>query len=170
MAIYLYATFIWGARMRITIIAVGNRMPHWVQEGFNTYNERLVPHHTVKLVEIPPEKRTKNNDTDHILEKETKQIFRYIENDDIVIVLDEQGELWSSPVLAQKIELWQNESRNLVFIIGSADGLSSVCKKRANAMWSLSKLVFPHPLVRVMLVEQLYRATAILMNHPYHRE
>ncbi len=170
MAVYLHSPFIWGHPMRITIVAVGNKMPNWVQEGFEVYRERLTPNHSLKLVEIPPEKRTKNNDTDQILEKETKQIFRYIESDDIVVVLDEQGEMWSSPLLAQKLEFWQHESRHIVFIIGSADGLSSECKKRANAIWSLSKLVFPHPLVRVMVIEQLYRATAILLNHPYHRE
>ncbi|HRE32868.1 MAG TPA: 23S rRNA (pseudouridine(1915)-N(3))-methyltransferase RlmH, partial [Candidatus Berkiella sp.] len=89
---------------------------------------------------------------------------------DKVIALDVQGQAFSTQTLATNIANWQQEGNRLVFLIGGPDGLSEACLKRANVKWSLSMLTFPHVLARVILLEQLYRATSLLANHPYHRE
>jgi len=145
-------------------------MPSWVNEGYQEYQKRLSSEIKLQLIEIPAEIRGKNADIARIKQREGEKILAAIPSDaEIVIALEVQGKNWSSEQLAQNLKTWQNQSQSVALLIGGPDGLSDDCRKRANILWSLSALTLPHPLVRIVLAEQIYRAYSILKNHPYHR-
>jgi len=155
--------------MHIRIIAVGNKMPRWVEEGVAEYAKRLPNEMKFQLVEITPGKRGKGLDVQRAIDTESKAILSAITSRDWVIALELTAKAWSTEMLAKELSHWQQEGNDVVFLIGGPDGLSQDCLQRANQRWSLSALTFPHPLVRIILVEQLYRAVSINTNHPYHR-
>jgi 23S rRNA (pseudouridine1915-N3)-methyltransferase len=155
--------------MILRILAIGTKMPGWVNEGFNDYLKRFTPTCSVELCEIPAEKRTKNTDTARIIERESEKLLAAIKPGNQVIVLDVKGQAWSTEQLAMQMKNWQTSGRHIDLLIGGPDGLSQPCLQQADTKWSLSPLTLPHPLVRIILVEQLYRAMSILQNHPYHR-
>ncbi len=155
--------------MRIRILAIGNKMPDWVTTGYQEYAKRLPPDYTLELIEIPAEKRTKQSNTQQIIEKEGKKLLAAIKPGNHVVALDVKGQAWSTEQLAKNLRTWHDNSNNVDMLIGGPDGLASECLKKANIKWSLSPLTLPHPLVRVLLAEQLYRAWSILQGHPYHR-
>lgn len=155
--------------MHIRIIAVGTKMPSWVEEGYYEYAKRFPPSCTLELVEIPAEKRSKNSDIARLTQREGEKILSAIKSGTRVIALDVQGKLWSTEQLSQNLEGWHQEGRNIDLLIGGPDGLASECLQKAEMKWSLSPLTLPHPLVRIVLAEQLYRALTIMHNHPYHR-
>jgi len=155
--------------MKIKIITIGNKMPAWINEGYIEYAKRLPSHCAIELIEISMPKRSSSTSTDKLIEKESELLLNAIQSNDYVIALDEKGTQWSTKELAGELSRWQHLGQNVVLLIGGPDGLGDVCKQRADQLWSLSKLTLPHPLVRVMLAEQLYRAQSLLMNHPYHR-
>ncbi len=144
-------------------------MPQWVKDGVATYQERFAKF-TLTLHEIPLEKRSKNSDITSIKTKEAEQIKKLLNLSDFVVALDEKGKQFSTMALAKQINEWPQLGKNICFIIGGPDGLDNSLLKSANLCWSLSDLTFPHPLVRIILIEQLYRAISIINNHPYHRE
>lgn len=162
--------------MHLNIIAVGKKMPHWISEGFEDYAKRFSKDISVSLIEITPEKR--GNQTAAIVkEREGERILEAIANlspqkspKSYTIALDVLGKSYSTETLAQKLSHHQSHYSSLNFVIGGADGLSKTCLEHANELWSLSPLTFPHALVRVVLIEQLYRAYSLLNNHPYHRQ
>ncbi|MGI9308166.1 MAG: 23S rRNA (pseudouridine(1915)-N(3))-methyltransferase RlmH [Gammaproteobacteria bacterium] len=156
--------------MQISLLAVGTRMPGWVQDGFNEYNKRLPPHLRIQLKEIAPIARSASRDAAKAISEEGKRLLKSISADDFVIALDEGGEQWTSRILAARVENWQQHSPRIKLLIGGADGLSAECKARAQASWSLSAATLPHGLVRVFVAEQLYRAWSITQGHPYHRD
>ena len=156
--------------MRIKIIAVGQNMPDWVEAGFKHYQKRIKNKFKCQLIEISAEKRLKNKTTEQILNKEAEKIDQHIKPGDMVIALDENGKTESTRSFAKQLGQWHDLNQTVCFIIGSADGLAPSCKDRANKQWSLGQLILPHPLVRIILIEQLYRAISILQNHPYHRD
>ena len=151
--------------MILRIIAIGNKMPDWVSCGFNEYAKRF----PLQLVEIPAEKRTKNSDIPRLIEREGEKILSIIKPHHDVVALDVKGQSWDTLQLAKQLKHWQENGKNIDLLIGGADGLSPACLQKANIKWSLSPLTLPHPLVRILLAEQLYRATTLLQNHPYHR-
>lgn len=155
--------------MVIRLLAIGTKMPAWVTAGFSEYAKRFSAGCMVDLCEIPAEKRTKNADIPRIIEREGEKLLAAIKPSHYVIALDVKGHTFSTEQLAQQLKNWQAEGRNIDMLIGGPDGLASGCLQRADARWSLSSLTLPHPLVRIILVEQLYRAVSILQNHPYHR-
>ncbi|MEZ5524525.1 MAG: 23S rRNA (pseudouridine(1915)-N(3))-methyltransferase RlmH [Pseudomonadales bacterium] len=155
--------------MRIRLICVGTKMPAWVTSGFQEYAKRLPPDLRIELVEIPPGHRGKGADVKRAIEKESKQILSLLGKDERVVALDVQGRNWSTEQLAEKLSDWQMGGRNVALLVGGPDGLSDECLSLAEQRWSLSNLTFPHPLVRVILAEQVYRAWSLLNNHPYHR-
>ena len=155
--------------MKIYILAVGNKLPKWINFAFTEYAKRLSQEITIQLIEIKPEKRTNNKNKEQILNIEYQRIKAATPTGCRLIVLDEHGEQWTSVQLANIIEKWMQAGGDTVFIIGGADGLHNDIKSSANAVFALSKLTFPHGLVRVLLAEQLYRATSLIKNHPYHR-
>jgi 23S rRNA (pseudouridine1915-N3)-methyltransferase len=155
--------------MPIKILAVGTKMPEWVNSTYADYAKRLPRDYSLNLIEIPAQKRGNSADTAAILKKEAQSILSHIEAGSLVVALDVKGQMWSTEQLAQKLQTWHDQSQSIIFLIGGPEGLPSACLERANFRWSLSALTFPHPLVRVILAEQVYRAWSIIQNHPYHR-
>jgi 23S rRNA (pseudouridine1915-N3)-methyltransferase len=155
--------------MRIKLIAVGNKMPAWVQTAFSDYQKRLRPNISLDLIEINGCQSNQRNDQQRVLNKEGEQILKAIKADEHVLALDVAGTPWSSQGLAHELALWKQDSLKVTLIIGGAEGLSPACLQRSQQRWSLSKLTFPHQLVRIIISEQLYRAECILKNHPYHK-
>lgn len=144
-------------------------MPTWVTEGYLEYAKRLPPAIQLELIEVPLNKRLKNSDVPRLIADETKQMLSHIQTQDHVIALDLKGKSWSTTVLAQQLELWLGNGQTIALLIGGPEGLSQDSLARANEKWSLSNLTLPHPLVRVVLAEQIYRAWSIYSHHPYHR-
>ena len=155
--------------MKIRILAVGTKMPGWVQEGVNDYAKRLPRDMKLEVVELALGSRGKNADIKKAIQKESEQILAQISDQDWVIALEVKGKAWSTEQLAEQLSDWRLSAKSIVILIGGPDGLSDDCRARANQQWSLSNLTYPHPIVRVVLVEQLYRAWTITQNHPYHR-
>lgn len=153
--------------MRIRLLAVGTRMPAWVQGGYEEYAKRMPKTCRLELVEIPPGKRQKG--VKHALAEEEKKLLDAVGRDDAVIALDIKGRAWHTEQLADNLHDWLADGRDRSLLIGGPDGLPAACLQRADQRWSLSSLTLPHPLVRIMVAEQLYRAHSILDNHPYHR-
>ncbi len=156
--------------MQIDLIAVGKRMPTWIESGFKEYAKRLPKNINFKLIEITPAIRGKNNIADNYKQKEEENISAALAPNSLIIALDEHGKSISSQSLAEQLQTWNDEQQHISLIIGGADGLSKTIIEKAHHTWSLSKMTLPHGLVRVMVVEQLYRAWTITQNHPYHRE
>jgi 23S rRNA (pseudouridine1915-N3)-methyltransferase len=156
--------------MKIRILAVGQKMPKWVQQTYAEYNQRLVKSQQLELIEIAPEHRSKTTSTDKAMDAEGKRILAAIKPQEKLILLDEFGKSISTKYLAKSISKWQLDGNDIAIVIGGADGVSKEVKSHAAHKWSLSQLTFPHPLVRVILMEQIYRAYSIIANHPYHRE
>lgn len=156
--------------MKIKLIAVGNKMPTWVDTAYKNYAQRMPKDCLLELIEVSAAKRTKNQQANLWKEKEGELILKNIDKSDWVVALDVQGKNWSTQHLAEQIENWQQMGNNVSLLVGGPDGLSQACLNRANTRWSLSALTMPHPLVRVVLSEALYRAWSVTVNHPYHRE
>lgn len=155
--------------MQIHLLAVGNRMPEWVTTGFNEYARRLPHECRLNLVEIAPAKRGKNPDIERIKRDEGERILAALPRHARSIALEVEGRAWTTPQLAQHMQIWMAEGQDVALLVGGPDGLSPACRERADQWWSLSPLTLPHPLVRVVLAEQLYRAWSIITGHPYHR-
>jgi len=155
--------------MRIHLISVGNRMPGWVEQGYAEYAKRMPPECALKLVEIAPGRRGKGMDTARAVAEEGERMLKALPRDDRVIALDVMGRPWSTEQLSAQLGDWLGDGRDLSLLVGGPDGLADACRQRAHLLWSLSPLTFPHPLVRVILAEQLYRAWSLLKGHPYHR-
>ena len=145
-------------------------MPAWIAAGFEEYARRMPRTLPLRLVEIRPEPRGSAIPVSRLTQAEAKRIRAALPADCLEVVLDERGRTCTTRELAQRIEQWQAESRDVAFIIGGADGLDSAVRSGAHWLWSLSPLTLPHGLVRVIVAEQLYRAVSILGNHPYHRD
>jgi len=155
--------------MDIQILAVGKGMPGWVDQGFSDYVKRFPSPWSVRLVEVASEKRSNNKNVSSIVGKECERIFKSVSSAHTLVSLDVKGSQWSSVSLAQNLQNWQDLQRPVSFVIGGADGLAAECLDRSDAVWSLSPLTFPHQLVKVLVIEQLYRAWSIMHHHPYHR-
>ncbi|WP_118987234.1 23S rRNA (pseudouridine(1915)-N(3))-methyltransferase RlmH [Photorhabdus sp. CRCIA-P01] len=156
--------------MRLQLIAVGTKMPDWIQAGFTDYLRRFPNDMPFDLIEIPAGKRGKNADIKRILEKEGEQMLAAVGKGSRIVTLDIPGSRWETPQLAQQLEYWKRDGRDVSLLIGGPEGLAPACKAAAEQSWSLSPLTLPHPLVRVLVAESLYRAWSITTNHPYHRE
>lgn len=150
--------------MPIKIIAVGKKHEDWVDTGINRYENRLKQPYKTNWIIVPHSSLAQ----DSARHSESKLIINKLQDDDFVILLDERGRLLSSPELATYISKPLDVSKNLVFVIGGAYGVDSTVSERANYIWSLSPLVFPHQLVRLVLVEQIYRAQEIDRGGRYH--
>jgi len=155
--------------MNIHLIAVGARMPSWVAEGYAEYAKRLPAESSLRLVEIPALRRLKGASVTQLVEREGERMLAAIPKDCTVLALDVNGREWDTEQLAQQLGDWLAGGRDVALLVGGPDGLAPACLARAQQAWSLSKLTLPHPLVRVVLAEQLYRAWTILRHHPYHR-
>ncbi|CAM2891320.1 rRNA large subunit methyltransferase [Legionella steigerwaltii] len=155
--------------LKITIITLGNKMPDWVTQGSNEYAKRFNDGIQLKIIEIPLIRRSKSSDLSRILEKESALIKEALPNNARIIALEIEGKAFSSEELALKISQLNQTTSHLCFLIGGPEGLSQDILKLCDERWSLSKLTLPHPLVRIILLETLYRAWSIINNHPYHK-
>lgn len=156
--------------MKLLILAVGHKMPDWITSGFNEYAKRMPREAKIELIELKPEPRTTGKTTEQIMEAEAQRICAALPDDVFRVVMDERGKHLTTKQMAQQLQNWLGEGRDVAFIIGGADGLHESIRSSANLLLALSAMVLPHGLVRVLLAEQLYRAHSLLHNHPYHRE
>ena len=156
--------------MRIKLLALGEKMPAWVQEGVNEYQKRLTGSSVqLQVVELPIAKRTKTGSIDGWLAQEAKTVLSKLNEQDHLVILDVQSKLISTEELAQKMENWQQNTPNVAILIGGPDGIDDSIKRLVKEKISLSKMTFPHPIVRIIFAEQIYRAWTILQGHPYHK-
>ncbi|ODN42770.1 23S rRNA (pseudouridine(1915)-N(3))-methyltransferase RlmH [Piscirickettsia litoralis] len=155
--------------MKINLIAIGKKMPAWVKAGFDEYARRLPVGCALQLVEIEAAKRGKRFDVSRALRQEGAAMIEAIPKGTLVVALDVKGKAWCTEQLSGQLENWQGGGRDVSLLIGGPEGLAPECLAKAELRWSLSALTLPHPLVRIVVAEQLYRAWTVLNNHPYHR-
>lgn len=155
--------------MVIHLIAVGNKMPTWVSTGYQEYAKRLPAECALKLVEIAPAHRSRRGNVARILREEGERLLKAVPRGCQLLALDVGGRQWSSEQLANQLGHRMADGSDLALLVGGPEGLDPVCLEQAHGRWSLSPLTLPHPLVRVLLAEQIYRAWSILRHHPYHR-
>jgi len=156
--------------MKLWIIAVGTKMPGWVETAFAEYAKRMPREARIELAEIKPEKRAGGKTTQQLMEAERERILAALPQGARLVALDERGAAWTTQQLAQALTGWQQQGGDVAFVIGGADGLHEDIKRRAEKMLALSAMTLPHGMARVLLAEQLYRAVTIIQGHPYHRE
>ena len=154
----------------MTILAVGHKMPAWIQDGFDEYARRMPPEIRVELVELKPEERGAGRDAARAKAAEGERILGALPKGATLLALDERGKAITTQGLSVMLSQWMRDAAQPTFAIGGADGHSDALRERADKLISLSALTLPHGLVRVVLAEQLYRAWSILARHPYHRE
>lgn len=154
--------------MKCRLIATGERAPAWVAQGFAEYQKRLSHWMPLELVEIEPGLRGKGRDAQRAIDDEGRRVLAALPKNAHVVALDVPGRPLSSEQLAQRMEHWRGQGRDLV-LIGGPEGHAADVVKSANESWSIGPLTLPHMLVRLIVAEQLYRAAAMLANHPYHR-
>lgn len=155
--------------MQLLILAVGQKMPAWVEAGFGEYTKRMPPECRITLKEIRAIDRSGGKPAETVMRMERERIEAALPKAAKIIALDERGKDWTTMQLAQNLVSWQQDGRDVAFIIGGADGLDAEFKAKADGLIRISSLTLPHGMVRVLLAEQLYRAWSITQNHPYHR-
>jgi len=155
--------------MHIFLLAVGERMPGWVQEGFQEYAKRLPRECQLVLREIPAGRRGKNADLARLTAEEGQRLLAAVPKGARIVALDRLGREHDTPALAEALRGQLGRGSDLAILIGGPEGLSDGCLAAADERWSLSRLTFAHPVVRLVIAEQLYRAWSIISKHPYHR-
>lgn len=156
--------------MKIQLVAVGTKMPKWVETGFAEYQRRFPKDCQFELIEIAAGKRGKNADIARILQIEGEKTLAAVPASNRIVTLEVTGKPWDTHQLAGQLSRWQMDGRDVSLLIGGPEGLAPECIKRSEQKWSLSPLTLPHPMVRVIVAESLYRAWSLNNNHPYHRE
>lgn len=155
--------------MQLIIAAVGHKMPDWIEDGFNEYAKRMPPECRLHLKEIKPVERSGSKTADTVMALERSKIESVIPKGSRIVALDERGRDITTIELSRLLTQWQQDGRDVTFVIGGADGLDKGFKASADMLVRISSMTLPHGMVRVLLAEQLYRAWSITQNHPYHR-
>jgi 23S rRNA (pseudouridine1915-N3)-methyltransferase len=155
--------------MLIKLITLGDKMPKWVNDGYEEYQKRLKQDIQLQLIELPIAKRTKTTNLNTLLSQEAKLIQSKINKSDYIVSLDFRGKQFSTEGFSKHIENWQQYHSSIAFIVGGPDGVDESISAMASEKISLSKMTLPHPLVRVVLAEQIYRAWSYMKGHPYHK-
>jgi 23S rRNA (pseudouridine1915-N3)-methyltransferase len=155
--------------MQLIIAAVGHKMPAWIESGFAEYAKRMPPECRIQLKEIKPVERSGSKTAETVMALERSKIEAALPKGARLIALDEHGKDITTMQLSQLLTQWQQDGRDVTFVIGGADGLDAGFKAKADMLIRISSLTLPHGMVRVLLAEQLYRAWSITQNHPYHR-
>jgi 23S rRNA (pseudouridine1915-N3)-methyltransferase len=155
--------------MQIHLISVGKRMPDWVKQGYEEYAKRLPRECALVLQEITPGKRLKNTDIARLVRDEGERMITAVPPGAHVVALDIPGKPWTTAELSGVMRRWLKNGQKVALLVGGPEGLAESARNLAQETWSLSRLTFPHPLVRIIVAEQIYRAWSMLSNHPYHR-
>ena len=155
--------------MRLILVAVGERIPSWVEQGFKDYAGRLRRPMTLELIEIPASRRSRNSNIPALVRAEGKRLLAAVPVGWQIIALDSGGRQYDTVALAERFRCWIDDAYNAALLVGGPDGLSNEVLNQADEIWSLSALTFAHSLVRVVVAEQVYRASSILQGLPYHR-
>lgn len=155
--------------MKLTVVAVGHRMPDWVNIAWKDYAKRLPADCALHLCEIPPERRTTGKTPAQMMAAEARRIESAVPAGTLRLALDERGRDLTTMALSQKLQEWRTYGQSVAFLVGGPDGLDSMLKASCADQLRLSSLTLPHAMVRVVLAEQLYRAWTIMTRHPYHR-
>jgi len=155
--------------MKCRLIAAGTRLPEWINTGFDDYQRRLRTPLSLELIEIPVVQRRPGENPQPAISREGALMLDSINDGDYVVALEVGGKAMSTEQLRDWLARRLQEGRALALLIGGPDGLAAACRARADQHWSLSALTMPHGLVRIVVAEQLYRATSMLAGHPYHR-
>jgi 23S rRNA (pseudouridine1915-N3)-methyltransferase len=155
--------------VKINLISVGTRMPAWVEQGMQEYSKRLPAEFSFCCVEVPLGRRAKNTDPRQAVRQEAEFLLAKLSPRDHVVALDVNGRSLGTEAMAQRISVIRDEGRHLSLLVGGPDGLDDSCLQRAEERWSLSALTLPHPLVRIVVAEQIYRVWSLISGHPYHR-
>ena len=155
--------------LKIDLIAVGTRAPAWVVSAVQEYVKRMAPVCRFNVIEIKSANRHKSGSRTQQRQEEAHRLLAAVRKSARVVALDRLGEHWSTEELADNLDRWGRSTNHYQFLIGGPDGLAKPCLMAANDTLSLSRMTFPHSMVRVLLVEQIYRALMINVNHPYHR-
>ncbi|QFT84717.1 Ribosomal RNA large subunit methyltransferase H [Halomonas sp. THAF12] len=155
--------------MKVRLLAVGTKMPDWVTKGVEEYRKRLPRDFALEVEEIAPGARGKNADTRRAIAQESERLRARLKGGEHLVALEVGGKTWSTEQLARQAEDWRLGGRDVVLLVGGPDGLDPALSASADQRWSLSPLTLPHPLVRILLAEQLYRAWTLMVGHPYHR-
>ncbi|MGC6489567.1 MAG: 23S rRNA (pseudouridine(1915)-N(3))-methyltransferase RlmH [Planctomycetota bacterium] len=155
--------------MKVRVVTVSGRQPRWVVDGCAEYEKRMPRAWQFGVVEVKPGARTSGADAARVRREEAARIRQALPKNALLVALDERGAAWSTEQCAARFEQWQHLGRDLAFVIGGADGLDPALRAEADHCLSLSAMVMPHGLVRVVLVEQLYRVSTVIAGHPYHK-
>ena len=155
--------------MKARLIATGERAPAWVAQGFAEYQKRLSHWLPLELVEIEPGLRGKGRDPQRAIEEEGRRVLVALPKNALVFALEVNGRSYSSEQLSTRLQHWRTQGRDLAFLIGGPEGHAPEVLVAADETWTLGPLTLPHMLARLLVAEQLYRAAAMLANHPYHR-
>lgn len=155
--------------MHLHLIAIGQRLPGWVQQGIDDYARRLPAQFGFHIVELPASKRG-SGDTQRAIDEEGQRLLQAVPKGARIIALDERGRQWQTRELAEQLQHWTHDGRDVALLLGGADGHSAAVRDQAERLWSLSALTLPHGLARLLLTEQVYRAWSLLSGHPYHRD
>ncbi len=156
--------------MRVRIIAVGTRMPAWVDAGVDDYARRLDKHWKFELLEIAAARRSASQSPERAIAEEGARVLAALRPGELAVALDERGTPMTTRELASRLAAGERDGRDLALLVGGADGHAAEVRRRCGESWSLSRLTLPHGLARLLLTEQLYRAQSLLANHPYHRD
>ncbi len=156
--------------MKIDLIALGTKMPSWVEQSSQEYIKRFAPPWQFNLIEIPIPKRHKNRSINTLIQQEGQALLQASSKTSMRIALDEHGPSMNSKALAKMLEKLRQQHSHIALLVGGPDGHSDECRNTCEQTWSLSPLTLPHGLVRIIVAEQLYRAVALIQGHPYHRD
>jgi 23S rRNA (pseudouridine1915-N3)-methyltransferase len=155
--------------MNINFLAIESNRPGWAKEAFEDYSSRFNKSINVNWQGLKPIKRTSNYNTNKVIAQESKLLLSTAKEKSYLVCLDKSGKRFNTLELKSKFESWLISTNNLTFLIGGPDGLSQECLDQCNDNWSLSPLTYPHAIVPVIIIEQIYRVWSITQNHPYHR-
>lgn len=151
----------------IKIISIGDKMSDWVEKGFDTYCKRIQGYFHLELIELAANKRKDTHQIKKTIKEESTRLQQACDPSGLTIALDRRGKMMDTPAIKDQLE--KNAMRNINILIGGPEGIASDLIKKCDQVWSLSALTFPHPIVRIILAEQIFRAQSMLNNHPYHR-